>query len=277
MFQYFFPLFVTRRTADTELLTKRNAILACIKEYGWSGNVAHAHCEAIYIMYERNKLGTGRSKMRYYRHSKFRQNLQTQLFHIARKQLPIGDVSAALFKDEYDYSFLWPAAPVSFHNPLPVAEVQKAKDDPMCFPGHKKGQLLDKRACFLCRKEGRYTLGTVRKDSPNGERRKLYPRTIYGCRTCNVPLCKVYNCWVKYHTGEFAGVYDYIDPINWLNTWVWLWLPWRTIYHMYNSFARLFWLIVSNCSCKCKFFISFLCILVMLFWKGLRRGPGAKK
>ena len=158
-----------------------------------------------------------RSKVKYYRHSKFQQNLQTQLFHIARKQLPIGDLSAALFKEEYDYSFLWPAAPVSFHNPLPVEEVQKAKDDPMCFPGHKKGQLLDKRACFLCRKEGRYTLGTVRKDSPNGERRKLYPRTIYGCRTCNVPLCKVYNCWVKYHTGEFAGQHDYIEPYNWLN------------------------------------------------------------
>ena len=53
-------MFVARRTADTELLTKRNAVLACIKEYGWSWNVAHAHCEAIYIMYERNKVGTGR-------------------------------------------------------------------------------------------------------------------------------------------------------------------------------------------------------------------------
>jgi len=34
-------------------------------------------------------------------------------------------------------------------------------------------------------------LGTVRKDSPNGERRKLYPRTFFGCRTCYVPLCTI--------------------------------------------------------------------------------------
>ena len=62
----------------------------------------------------------GRHKPDAYRHSTFNQNLMTQLFHIARKQNAINDLSAANIVEEYDYSILWPCAPVSFHNPLPT-------------------------------------------------------------------------------------------------------------------------------------------------------------
>jgi len=41
-----------------------------------------------------------------YRHNIFNQNLMTQLFHIARKQNPIQDLSAANIVEEYDYSIL---------------------------------------------------------------------------------------------------------------------------------------------------------------------------
>ena len=47
----------------------------------------------------------GRRKPDAYRHSTFNQNLMTQLFHIARKQNAINDLSAANIV-EYDYSIL---------------------------------------------------------------------------------------------------------------------------------------------------------------------------
>ena len=64
----------------------------------------------------------GRLAPSVYRHNKFNQNLQTQLFHIARKQNPMHDLSAATVVEEYDYTILWPCALVSFHNPLPQVE-----------------------------------------------------------------------------------------------------------------------------------------------------------
>ena len=158
----------------------------------------------------------GRMKLKYYRHSTFNQNLMTQLFHIARKQLPINDLSAAKLIEEYDYSILWPCAPPSFHTPLPVEEVVAGKEDPLIFPGHRQGELLDQRACFLCKKEGRFKLGSARKDktrkNPN---RYLYPKTKYGCETCNVPLCKKRPCWSEYHKGEYAGQHEFMDRVNW--------------------------------------------------------------
>ena len=65
-----------------------------------------------------------------------------QLFHIARKQLTIGDLSAATCLEEYDYTMLWPCDPPSFHNPLPQVVEEEVKDDPLVFPGHIKGELL---------------------------------------------------------------------------------------------------------------------------------------
>ena len=157
-----------------------------------------------------------------YRHNIFNQNLMTQLFHIARKQNPIQDVSAANIVEEYDYSIFWPCAPVSFHNPLPEVRVgEEVLPQAMVFPGHVRGELLDLRACFNCRKLDRFKPGALRKDSSRkpGSIYKLWPRTKVGCRTCGVPLCrkKENNCWVEYHKSSYCGESDYIDPINWLN------------------------------------------------------------
>ena len=157
-----------------------------------------------------------------YRHNIFNQNLMTQLFHIARKQNPIQDLSAANIVEEYDYSILWPCAPVSFHNPLPEVRVgEEVLPQAMVFPGHVRGELLDLRACFNCRKVDRFKPGALRKDSKRkpGSIYKLWPRTKVGCRTCGVPLCrkKENNCWVEYHKSSYCGESDYIDPINWLN------------------------------------------------------------
>ena len=162
----------------------------------------------------------GRKAPAEYRHNKFNQNLQTQLFHIARKQNPIGNLSAAAFVEEYDYTILWPCASVSFHNPLPQVEEEKKEEgnnNPSFFPGHIVGELLDYRACFNCRKVGRYKIGSQRKGRKEGSIHKLYPRSKYGCRTCNVPICKKHDCWVVYHRSEYAGTHDNMDKINWLN------------------------------------------------------------
>ena len=163
----------------------------------------------------------GRRKPDAYRHSTFNQNLMTQLFHIARKQNAINDLSAANIVEEYDYSILWPCAPVSFHNPLPQVRVQEeVLPQGMVFPGHVRGELLDLRACFNCRKVQRCRPGSLRTDSnrKEGARYKLYARTKFGCRTCGVPLCRTKNnCWVEYHRSDYCGANDNIDPINWLN------------------------------------------------------------
>ena len=124
----------------------------------------------------------GRLAPSIYRHNKFNQNLQTQLFHIARKQNPIHDLSAGSIVEEYDYTILWPCAPVSFHNPLPQLEggVQEEgkKEEGAIFSGHVKGELLDLRACFNCRMQGRFKLGALRKDSSRkeGSKYRLYRR-----------------------------------------------------------------------------------------------------
>ena len=148
----------------------------------------------------------------------------TQLFHIARKQNPIRDLSAAGTVEEYDFSILWPSAPVSFHNPLPDGEVREevaTEVKAMVFPGHRKGELLSVRACYNCRKQDRHKLGTLRTDENRKavSRYKVYTRTKFGCRTCGVPLCKnkASNCWVQYHTSDYCGQHDNIDPINWLD------------------------------------------------------------
>ena len=165
----------------------------------------------------------GRLAPSIYRHNKFNQNLQTQLFHIARKQNPIHDLSAGSIVEEYDYTILWPCAPVSFPNPLPQMEggVQEEgkKEEGAIFSGHVKGELLDLRACFNCRMQGRFKLGALRKDSSRkeGSRYRLYRRSKFGCRTCGVPLCRKSTCWVEYHRSDYCGANDNIDPINWLN------------------------------------------------------------
>ena len=95
-----------------------------------------------------------RAKPKVLRHGKFHQNLLNQLFHIARKQLPIPDLSGALVVEVHDFSVLWQnRAPsfVSAPKPLPTPE----KADAAKFPAHKRGQLLVKQSCYLCRKEGR--------------------------------------------------------------------------------------------------------------------------
>ena len=142
----------------------------------------------------------GRKAPAVYRHNIFNQKLMTQLFHIARKQNGIRDLSAADTVEEYDFSILWPCAPVSFHNPLPDGEGQEEVKEvkAMVFPGHRKGELLSVRACFNCRKHDRHKVGTLRTDDKRkpGSRYKLYRRTKFGCRTCGVPLCqnKQSNC-----------------------------------------------------------------------------------
>ena len=158
-----------------------------------------------------------RCKPNYYRHGMFQKRLTIQLFHIARAQLPIGDVSAAYSKEEYDYTILWPNKVTNFRDPLPeTVQVSHGERDkaPTAFPGHKYGKLKKKLTCFLCRKEGRFKDGSQRKDR-EGKRYKLYAKTSRGCETCNVPLCKNYNCWKDYHSGKFAGQQDMLSSTCW--------------------------------------------------------------
>ena len=147
----------------------------------------------------------------------FQKRLTIQLYHIARAQLPIGDVSAAYSKEEYDYTILWPNKGTNFRDPLPeTVQVSHGERDkaPTAFPGHKYGKLKKKLTCFLCRKEGRFKDGSQRKDR-EGKRYKLYAKTSRGCETCNVPLCKNYNCWKDYHSGKFAGQQDMLSSTCW--------------------------------------------------------------
>ena len=132
------------------------------------------------------------------------------------------DLSAATVVEEYDYTILWPCAPVSFHNPLPQVEGgvqgEEQKETGVIFSGHIKGELLDLRACFNCRKQQRFSLGALRKDPSRkpGARYKNYRRSKFGCRTCGVPLCRNSGCWLEYHRSDYCGQNDNIDPINWL-------------------------------------------------------------
>ena len=166
------------------------------------------------VMKERHKLNSN-----IFLHRTFNQNVMVQLFHSARKQLPIGDLSAATCLEEYNYTMLWPCDPPSFHNPLPQVAEGEVKDDPLFFPGHIKGELLDPRACFLCKKQGRYRLGSVRKDAQRRDQHyKLYTKSKFGCRTCNVALYNKNNCWVNYHRSDLTGQGDDIESINWFKS-----------------------------------------------------------
>ena len=150
-----------------------------------------------------------------YRHGEFQKRLTTQLFHIARKQRPIGDLSAASIIEKYDYSVLWPNTVPSFRDPAPDERVDTSEEeDQTSFPGHKVGQLKNKTTCFLCRKEGRYKEGSERKGR-EGKVYRLYAKTSKGCKSCNVPLCRIYNCWKDYHSGPFAGKQEYIPESAW--------------------------------------------------------------
>ena len=150
-----------------------------------------------------------------YRHGEFQKRLTTQLFHIARKQRPIGDLSAAAIIEKYDFSVLWPNTVPSFRDPAPDERVDTSEEeDQTSFPGHKVGQLKNKTTCFLCRKEGRYKEGSKRKDR-EGKTYWLYAKTSKGCKSCNMPLCKNFTCWKDYHSGPFAGQQEYIPESAW--------------------------------------------------------------
>ena len=87
----------------------------------------------------------------------------TQLYHIAKRQLPIGDLSAAYTSESYDYSILWPNKVVNFRDPLAEELIESSGDEePTNFPGHKVGKLKKKITCFLCCKEGSFKAGSNR-------------------------------------------------------------------------------------------------------------------
>ena len=135
----------------------------------------------------------------------------TQLYHIAKRQLPIGDLSAAYTSVSYDYSILWPNKVGNFRDPLTEELIESSGDKD--FPGHKVGKLKKKITCFLCRKEGRFKAGSNRVGRAGQYR--LYAKNSKGCQTCNVPLCKNFNCWKDYHSGEFAGRSDLMSEECW--------------------------------------------------------------
>jgi hypothetical protein len=61
-----FSVFITfciHSAAETEILTHRNAVLACIDAYGWSWSVANAHVEAVNILSARQPVGRGRTSL----------------------------------------------------------------------------------------------------------------------------------------------------------------------------------------------------------------------
>ena len=55
-FLVIWAVFCSARNAATELLTRRNAVLACIEAYNWSWAVANAHVEAVNILYARKQV-----------------------------------------------------------------------------------------------------------------------------------------------------------------------------------------------------------------------------
>jgi hypothetical protein len=59
-----------------------------------------------------------------------------------------------------------------------------------------------RRPCYACVRGGTFSEGTKRKT--NDYVRKVYPRTSFGCKSCNVPLCTAGGCWQVYHQMYFG-------------------------------------------------------------------------
>ena len=74
-----------------------------------------------------------RAKPKVLPHGKFPQTLNTQLFHIARKQLPIGDLPAALLIKENDFFVIWPNRPTCFRD-APIQPPTTEKNNAGNFP-----------------------------------------------------------------------------------------------------------------------------------------------
>ena len=80
-------------------------------------------------------------------------------------------------------------------------------------PVHIPGTLIGsyKRACFYCMRKNVFVLRTARDkfvvNPTDSQRRREYPRSRVGCKSCNVALCANNSCWEKYH-AEFNGIPD---------------------------------------------------------------------
>jgi hypothetical protein len=82
----------------------------------------------------------------------------------------------------------------------------------VCVPSKLKNG--KRRPCFVCVQLNNHTESTHRKDT--GSVRKLFPRSMQGCKTCNVPLCTSGGCWELYHQ-EFRGFQDTCCTGQWID------------------------------------------------------------
>jgi hypothetical protein len=158
-------------------------------------------------------------------HSAFYKNLTVQLFNIARARKDFDELQPiSLRRNPIDYtctSLFPPANNPHFHSEvLDIALTSSDSDTELksvvevFSDGQKKGRMGNQVACYYCRKLRRSRPGSVRIG--RGTAQILYPKTFYGCKTCNVPLCNKYNCWTDYHNSQHVGQSDLPATAEWL-------------------------------------------------------------
>ena len=151
-------------------------------------------------------------------HSLFHKNLTTQLFNIARARKEHDEIrKACAMRDTVEFSVLHPPHKMpSFHEEMVdlVSSNADDSDGPPVFR-HKRGKLTKQLACYNCRRLGRGAIGSKRKGREDSFR-KLYAKTFYGCKSCNVPLCNKHNCWSEYHNSNYVGQTDLDAKTVWL-------------------------------------------------------------
>jgi hypothetical protein len=76
-------------------------------------------------------------------------------------------------------------------------EAAATKPTQDCVSGRFAGSY--KRECWACYREGKYVVKPSNKREGEATRRQ-YPRSHYGCKTCDVALCRKGECWNLYHS-----------------------------------------------------------------------------
>mmetsp|Transcript_827 Transcript_827/g.1033 ORF Transcript_827/g.1033 Transcript_827/m.1033 type:complete len:213 (-) Transcript_827:75-713(-) len=114
-----------------------------------------------------------------------------------------------------------PRTPASSSRSLPIqlsptsqlkVKLAPKLDTKQCIPGMFKGNKYY-RNCKSCFLEGIYLPSEIPR--PNGKERRNYPRSKYGCKTCNVALCSGGECWEIYH-NKWMGNNDLTGQERWV-------------------------------------------------------------
>ena len=114
-----------------------------------------------------------------------------------------------------------PRTPASSSRPAPIVlspgtrlkmKLAPKLDMQACIPGEFPGNKYY-RNCKACMLDGIFMISKHKR--ANGKERRNYPRSKYGCKTCNVALCTGGDCWEKYHT-KFFGNSDSTGHDRWV-------------------------------------------------------------